>query len=99
MFLRYKKESITEGILALALFGIIFAVGWTLTTMLVNLIFSIDWFEKWYWQNIDSWFLLLLRKELNRDTISLILLTVAEAIFFYLFFLHGNRKKAGKVRK
>jgi hypothetical protein len=94
-FLKYKKESLSEGFLAIAFVCIIFAVGWTIATIITNLLFAIDGFEKWYWQNLDSWILLRIRKEFSRDTISLVILTVFEMIFYYYFL--GDRK--GKQQK
>jgi hypothetical protein len=86
-FISYKKESIGEGFLAIAFVCIIFAVGWTIATMITNLLFAIQWFEQWYWQPLDSWVWRIVRKEISRDAISLILLTLGEASFYYLYFL------------
>lgn len=44
-FITYKKESIGEGLVAVAFVGIIFAVGWTIATMLTNLLFAFEWFR------------------------------------------------------
>ena len=54
-FFKYKKESIGEGFLAIAFVGIVFVVGWTIAAMLTNLLFTPEWFIKWYWQPLDSW--------------------------------------------
>jgi hypothetical protein len=91
-FITYKKESVGEGFLAVAFIGIVFAVCWTVSSMLTNLLFAVDWFEKWYWQPLDSWIWVKVRKEIDRDTISLIILTFIEVIFYYVYFL----KDAGK---
>jgi hypothetical protein len=96
-FLKYKKESVGEGLLAITFVGIIFAVSWTIATILTNLLFAIDWFEKWYWQNLNSWVLLRIRKEFSRDTISLLILTSIEIVFYYFFFLSGEKKTSKKV--
>jgi hypothetical protein len=95
-FIRYKKEGIGEGLLAIAFIGIIFAVGWTIATILTNLLFSFDWFEKWYWQHLDSWILLRIRKEFSRDTISLLILTGIEIVFYYYFFIDQGKKQIEK---
>ena len=84
-FLHYKKEGVSEGLLAVAFFCIIFAVGWTIATMLVNLLFLPDFFIKWYYQPVNSFFLQTLRKEMNRNTISLIALTAEEYTFYYFY--------------
>ena len=54
-FIKYKKESLGEGFLAIAFVGIVFAVGWTIGAILTNLLFAPEWFIKWYWQPLDSW--------------------------------------------
>ena len=86
-FMIYKKESISEGFLAIAFVGIVFAVSWTISSMLTNLLFMIEWFVQWYWQQLDSWIWRIVRKEISRDTISLLILTSGEVVFYYLFFL------------
>jgi len=86
-FMIYKKESISEGFLAIAFVGIVFAVSWTISSMLTNLLFTIKWFVQWYWQPLDSWIWRIVRKEISRDTISLLILTSGEVVFYYLFFL------------
>lgn len=79
-----------EGLLAVAFMGIVFAVGWTIATMLTNLLFTPEFFVKWYYHQTDSLFLRTLRKEISRDTISLLILTFAEVGFYYLY-LKGSR--------
>ncbi len=91
-FVKYKKESVGEGLLAVAFVGIVFAVGWTIATMLTNLLFTFEWFNKWYWQPLDSWVLHIIRKEINRDTISLLFLTSGEVVFYYIYFLTDTKK-------
>jgi hypothetical protein len=92
IFLRYKKTSLSDALLAVAFVGIIFAVGWTIATMLINLLFSIRWFTDWYWQPLESHTWWIIRKELNPDTLSLLLLTSGE-IVFYRFYFHAEKKK------
>ena len=82
---RKRAGGISEGLLAVAFFGIIFAVGWTIATVLTNLLFTPEFFIKWYYHQTDSLFLRTLRKELNRDTISLLVLTFGELGFYYVF--------------
>lgn len=85
-FFTYKKEGFGDGLLAVGFMGIIFAVGWTIATMLTNLLFTPDWFITWYYQPLESYFWLTLRKEISRDAISLIILTAGEVGFYYVFF-------------
>jgi len=91
-FIVYKKESIGEGLLAVAFVGIVFAVSWTIATMLTNLLFAPEWFIKWYWQPLDSWVWRTVRKEISRDTISLLILTSGEIAFYYFYFLTEPKK-------
>jgi hypothetical protein len=92
VFMMYKKESTGEGFLALAFIGIVFAVSWTVAAMLTNLLFLFDWFVRWYWQPLDSWVWRIIRKEISRDTISLIILTGIEIAFYYIYFLSELKK-------
>lgn len=82
---RKKSGGLSEGLLAIAFMGIVFAVGWTISTMLTNLLFTPEFFIKWYYQHTDSFFFRILRKEISRDTISLLFLTFGEVGFYYLF--------------
>ena len=83
---RRRAGGISEGLLAVAFLAIVFAVGWTISTVFTNLLFAPEFFIKWYYHQTDSLFLRTLRKELNRDTISLLLLTFGEVGFYYVFF-------------
>jgi hypothetical protein len=95
-FIRWKKaEGLAEGLLAVAFFVIIFAVGWTIATMLTNLLFTPDIVIRWYYGETSSFFLRTLRKEINRDTISLLMLTFGEVGFYY-FYLR-TEKRGGKT--
>ncbi|MCX6143165.1 MAG: hypothetical protein NTZ35_08095 [Ignavibacteriales bacterium] len=89
---RKRAGGVSEGLLAVAFLGIIFAVGWTISTVCTNLLFTPEFFIKWYYRQTDSLFLRTLRKELNRDTISLLLLTFGELGFYY-FFLSGKEQE------
>jgi hypothetical protein len=94
-FITYKKENFGEGFLAVAFVGIVFAVGWTIAAVLTNLLFAPEWFIRWYWQPLDSWIWQIIRKEISRDTISLLILTAIEITFYYFYFLsepkNGNK--------
>ena len=95
-FITYKKESVGEGFLAVAFVGIVFAVGWTIAAILTNLLFTPEWFIKWYWQPLDSWVWRTIRKEISRDTISLLLLTAMELAFYYFYFLSDGKEDQRK---
>ena len=98
-FIKYKKESIGEGFLAVAFVGIIFAVGWTIAAILTNLLFTPEWFIKWYWQPLDSWVWRIIRKEISRDAISLLFLTAMEIAFYYFYFLTEPKQNDGKKKE
>jgi len=99
VFIKYKEESISEGFLAIAFVGIIFAVGWTIGSILTNLLFAPDWFIKWYWQPLDSWVWRNIRKEISRDTISLLILTTIEIVFYYFYILTESKRDNGKKKE
>jgi len=96
---RKRDGGLSEGVLALAFMGIIFAVGWTISTMLTNFLFTTDFFIRWYYHHTDSFLLRILRKELNRDTISLLFLTLGEVGFYYLFLRGGGENPKRTVGK
>jgi hypothetical protein len=97
-FIKYKKESLGEGFLAVAFVCIVFAVGWTIASILTNLLFTPEWFIKWYWQPLESWVWLKIRKEINYDTISLLFLTAIEIAFYYFFLLSEPKRENGKKK-
>jgi hypothetical protein len=99
VFIKYKKESIGEGFLAVAFVGIVFAVGWTIAAILTNLLFAPEWFIKWYWQPLDSWLWRNIRKEISRDTISLLFLIAMEITFYYFYFLTEQNQEKGKKKE
>jgi len=86
---RKKAGGISEGLLAVAFLAIVFAVGWTIATMLTNLLFMPEFFIKWYYHQTNSHFLLILRKEISRDTISLLILLFGEVTFYHMFLKEG----------
>jgi hypothetical protein len=99
-FTRKKTGGLSEGLLAVAFVGIVFAIGWTIATMLTNLLFTPQFFIKWYYHQTDSQFLRTLRKEINRDTISLLILSCGEIGFYYLFLSeHHEVGKPGATEK
>jgi hypothetical protein len=95
-FIVYKKEDIGEGFLAIAFVGIVFAISWTIASMLTNLLFALEWFVRWYWQPLDSWIWRVVRKEISRDTISLLILTSGEVAFYYFYFLTESKGPSTK---
>ena len=95
-FFRWKKTGgFADGLLAVAFVLVVFAVGWTIATMLTNLLFMPDFFVRWYYGQTDSFFLRTLRHEINRDTISLLLLTFGEVAFYYFYLRLEKRERKG----
>jgi hypothetical protein len=66
---RWQDEGLAEGILAAFFIGLIFFVGWSVTSFVLKLVMSQEGFG------------LLL----DRDAASLLLLTAAEVVFYYFF--------------
>ena len=64
---RWQEATIKEGLLAVAFLLLIFSVGWSITTFIVNLFMD----ER----GLGFWF--------DRDTAALTLLAVVEGVFFY----------------
>jgi heme A synthase len=71
---RNRKEGLMEGVLALAFVVIIFSVGWTIATFTASLLFSPKGIARW----------------LDRNTISLVLVTLGETIFYAMFLRSGR---------
>jgi hypothetical protein len=70
---RWQKGGLGEGILAVFFVGLIFFVGWSMATFLIKLLLSPRG----------------LGGVLDRDAVSLLLLTCAEGVFYY-FYLRGD---------
>lgn len=66
---RWQEAGVKEGILAVAFMAIIFSVGWTLATFLLHLVSPPEGFGP----------------GLDRDALSLLLLTIGEGFFYYWY--------------
>jgi len=66
---RWQEEGVKEGILAVAFMGIIFTVGWTLCTFIMQSLLA----PKGFGPGLD------------RDSLTLLLLTAGEAVFYYWY--------------
>lgn len=75
---QYQEEGLGAGTLGVAFMGIIFSVGWSISTFILKYLVSEKGFGIYF----------------NRDAMSLALLTLGEAVFYYLY-LKGTKK--GKV--
>ena len=67
---KWQEESIASGFLNLALIGILFAVGWSISGIVAKLIMDQEGLGIYY----------------DRDTFSLTLLTIAEYFFYRLYY-------------
>ncbi len=77
---RWQESDWKEGMLAVGFIVLIFVVGWQMATFLMKFLVSEKGFGRW----------------LDRDALSLLLLTVMEGIFYFL--QTQLRKSAGKVQ-
>lgn len=66
---KWQDEGISSALLNVGLIVILFSVGWTITGLIAKAVMAPQGFGR----------------ELNRDTFSLVLLTIAE-FFFYRFY-------------
>jgi len=79
---KVRSEGWTEASLAAAFLVIIFSVGWTLSGLLAALLFEPEGLAEW----------------MNRDTISLVIVTAGEALFYTVFFRFLREKKDGGAK-
>lgn len=66
----YQHEGLSGGFLTLGFMVLIFSVGWSISTFLVRQALAPAGFGPW----------------LDRDAVSLLLLTAAEAVFYFYYF-------------
>lgn len=87
---RGRRVSTTDGWLGISLALLVFAVGWTISTMIVNLL----WPVRGIGLLIDGWgdtpLKRLLYREVTSDTGSLVLLTIGEIIFYVWYLRSGS---------
>ncbi len=77
---RYYEETLGEAILSIVFAGIIFTAGWTFASFLIHLMFT----PKGLGPLLDD------------DSLSLILLTILESIFYKIWFSnHAEKSNAG----
>ncbi len=67
---RWQSESVNSGFINLALIGILFAVGWSITSIIAKAIMEPKGFGIYF----------------DRDTFSLTLLTIAEYLFYRFYY-------------
>ena len=67
---KWQEEGLSSGLINLALIGILFTVGWTITGMIAKLVMVQEGLGIYY----------------DRDTFSLTLLTIAEYFFYKFYY-------------
>lgn len=81
-FIRGRKDGGTkEGWIAVAFFILIFSVGWTLSSFILSQLLPPEGFARWISEPLSP----NMQVEVNRNTFSLVVLTIGEAIFYYLY--------------
>ena len=79
---RWQESNWKEGLLAVGFLALIFSVGWSISTFILKLSVAEKGFAAW----------------LDRDALSLILVTMMEGVFYY-FQLRVKKGKIGAVRE
>ncbi len=70
----FQREGLGGGMLTVGFFGIIFAVGWSIATLILKLFID------------DKGFGVML----DRSVLSLVLLTAAEAVFYHFYYRRAS---------
>ena len=73
---RWQEAGVKEGLLAIALIGLVFVIGWSITGAIANVVFPPAWESVWF----------------RKDTLGLVLLFIPEVIFFKVFFLKNTNE-------
>ena len=74
---QYQEEGMGAGALAVAFMGIVFSVGWSISTFILKFLISEKGFGMYF----------------NRDALSLAILTAGEAVFYYLYLTGMKKKE------
>ncbi len=72
---RWQEASVKEGLVAMLLFGLCFTILWALTGPIARLLMPDKGSPQWF----------------TVDTLSLVLVSIPDAVFFYFFFLKPQR--------
>ncbi|MFA6456856.1 MAG: hypothetical protein WCW40_08550 [Bacteroidota bacterium] len=76
----YQKEGISAGVLTAAFIILIFSVGWSISSFILKYLIAEPGFGIW----------------LNRDALSLIILTVVEGIFYWMYFRETPKSREAR---
>jgi hypothetical protein len=74
----FQKEGWNAGLLMVGFMILIFSVGWSISSFVLKYVMSDAGFGLW----------------LNRDTVSLLLLALGEAAFYYFYFRKDDGRPA-----
>lgn len=66
----YQKEGVGAGMLNVGFVVLIFSVGWSISTFVLKYLIGEEGFGLW----------------LNRDALSLVVLTIGESLFYYFYY-------------
>lgn len=77
---KWKKESLSSGFFNAILIIILFTIGWSLSAMVVKLIFPLQG----------------LSKEFNLDTLALIMVSLGEIVFYRFYYRNKESIEAEK---
>jgi uncharacterized membrane protein YhdT len=79
---RWQEDSVKEGVVALALIGLVFTIGWAITGAIARAVTPTGGFATWF----------------TADTLSLVLLMIPEIILFRMFFLTASARPHTEVK-
>jgi uncharacterized membrane protein YhdT len=71
----YQKEGTGAGLLTVAFMALIFSVGWSISSFVLKYTIAPEGLGRW----------------LDRDAISLLLLTIGETFFYYYYFRESKK--------
>ena len=81
-FWKLRSDGITEAALSAGFIVIIFSIGWTLSGLITGMLFEPEGLAEW----------------LNRDTLSLVLVTLGEIVFYVVFLKFLTTKGGGEAK-
>lgn len=70
----WQKTGMKDGLQSVALMGLVFVIGWSITSPLANIVLPNEWRSQRF----------------SSDTLGLIMLLLPEVLFFKMFFLKDD---------
>ncbi len=77
----WVNSGLKDGFLALAVFALMFIIGWAFTGTLAYSIYPSEWKSNFF----------------NHNTLALVMLAIPETFFFYQFFYKGQFNRGTKI--